>query len=238
MPRQPLAWIEVQAYGFRAFLDAADMYSKRGNIAQSERLVSRATALRLQVNEQFWLPEEHCFAIALDAAKSPITMLSSNAGHALWAGIVDATREELLIKRLMEPDMMTPYGLRTLSSRSPFYAPFTYHRGNVWPFDNSVFAMGLHERGYESEVRQIIDGVSAAISILGCPIELYVVLEPTIFVENPLPARDVLVLPRPAQENRNQGWTAAALLYFAAVLARMTGTELVDGASTDHDNAG
>jgi hypothetical protein len=34
------------------------------------------------------------------------------------------------------------------------------------------------------------------------------------------------VLPRPIPKNQNQGWTAAALLYFAAALAKMSGTEL------------
>jgi glycogen debranching enzyme len=43
-----------------------------------------------------------------------------------------------LIGRLRRRDLMTTYGLRTLSAQSPFYAPFTHHRGNVWPFDNAV----------------------------------------------------------------------------------------------------
>jgi glycogen debranching enzyme len=53
--------------------------------------------------------------------------------------------------------MLTRYGLRALSSKSPFYAPFTYHCGNVWPFDNAVFAMGLLERGYQAQTRKVID---------------------------------------------------------------------------------
>ena len=56
------------------------------------------------------------------------------------------------------------------------------------------------------------------------PIELYVVLERQIFLDPPLPTADVLVLPRPIPKNQNQGWTAAALLYFAAELAGVTGT--------------
>jgi glycogen debranching enzyme len=235
VPPHPLAWIDIQAYGYRAFLDAAELYSERGNIERAEHLASSATTLRRQVNEQFWLQKERCFALALDARKLPITMVSSNAAHALWAGIVEQPREELLVNRLMEPDMMTRYGLRTLSSKSPFYAPFTYHRGNVWPFDNAVFAMGLLERGYQAQTRKVIDSICDAISVLRSPVELYVVLDPEIFVESLLPTvellptRQILVLRRPSQENQNQGWTAAALLYFASALARITETELHDG---------
>ena len=226
VPPHPLAWIEVQAYAFRAFHDAADLYEERSDIGKAEYLRSRAATLRDQVQDLFWLPKEDCFALALDARKSPITMVTSNAGHALWAGIVDLSHQERLVNRLLKNDIMTRYGLRTLASSSPFYAPFTYHRGNIWPFDNAVFVRGLLEYGYRDQARRVIEGVCQAIAKIKSPIELYVVLEQAIFIEPPLPAEDVLVLPRPIPKNQNQGWTAAALLYFAAALASMTGTEL------------
>ena len=224
VPPHPLAWIEVQAYAFRAFRDAACLYEKKGDVGKAEFLRSRAVTLRDQVNDLFWLPEEDCFAIALDARKSPITMVSSNAGHALWAGIVDPSRQESLVNRLLKNDIMTGYGLRTLSSNSPFYAPFAYHRGNIWPFDNAVFVKGLLEHRYQEQARSVIEGVCRAVDKIRYPIELYVVLEREIFIEPPLPTADVLVLPRPIPKNQNQGWTAAALLYLAAELAGMTGT--------------
>jgi glycogen debranching enzyme len=224
VPTHPLAWIEVQAYAFRAFHDAAKVYKDKGDVGKAERLCSRAGTLRDRVKDLFWLPKEDCFAIALDARKSPITMVSSNAGHALWAGIVDPSHQEPLVNRLLKNDIMTRYGLRTLSSNSPFYAPFAYHRGNIWPFDNAVFVKGLLEHGYGEQARWVIEGVCQAIDKIRYPIELYVVLERQIFLDPPLPTADVLVLPRPIPKNQNQGWTAAALLYFAAELAGMTGT--------------
>jgi glycogen debranching enzyme len=226
VPPHPLAWLEIQAYAFRAFHDAADLYAEKGDAGKAERLRSRAATLRDQVNDLFWLPKEDCFAIALDARKSPITMITSNAGHALWSGIVDLPHQERLVNRLLQDDMMTRYGLRTLSSKSPFYAPFAYHRGNIWPFDNAVLVSGLLKHGYRPQARWVIEGVCQAIAKIQRAIELYVVLEHEIFIEPPLPTEDVLALPRPIPKNQNQGWTAAALLYFAAALAEMTGTEL------------
>jgi glycogen debranching enzyme len=226
VPRHPLAWIEIQAYAFRAFHDAADVYEEKGDVGKAEHLRSRAAALRDQVNDRFWLREEDCFAVALDARKSPITMVTSNPGHALWAGMVDPPRLEQMVNRLLQNDLMTRYGLRTLSSKSPFYAPFAYHRGNIWPFDNAVFVSGLLKYQYRDQARLVIESVCRAIAKIQCPIELYIVLEQEIFVEPPRPKTDVLVLPRPIPKNQNQGWTAAALLYFAAALTSMTGTEL------------
>jgi glycogen debranching enzyme len=226
IPPHPLAWIEIQAYAFRAFCDAAYLYAEKGDVDKAEQLRSRAATLRDRVNDLFWLPEEDCFAIALDARKSPITMVASNGGHALWAGIVDLPHQKRLVNRLFQDDMMTRYGLRTLSSRSPFYAPFAYHRGNIWPFDNAVFVSGLRKHEYRPQAHRVMEGVCQAIAKIQRTIELYIVLEHRIFIEPPLPAEDVLVLPRPIPKNQNQGWTAAALLYFAAALAKMSGTEL------------
>lgn len=171
------------------------------------------------------MPEEDCFAIALsaernaDGTKKKVRMVSSNAGHALWAGIVAHVKERPLVERLMKPDMASQYGLRTVSSKSPAYAPFTYHRGCIWPFDNAVFVMGLLKHGYKEEALDIVNGVCSALSLIGSPIELYLVLDADIFLHPQLASPQGLALRRADQENRNQGWTAAALLYFASILA-------------------
>jgi glycogen debranching enzyme len=121
----------------------------------------------------------------------------------------------------LRPDMLTAYGLRTLSSASPAFCPFAYHRGNTWPFDNAVFVMGLLRRRDSAEARRVIEGVAAAVSSIGSPIELYVVLDQPLFVKPTVEVEHVLLMRRQNQENRVQSWTAAALAYMAAMLARM-----------------
>ncbi len=225
VPPHPIAWIEVQAYAFRAFQDAATLLSNRGDRARAEYLAERAAALRRKVNDLFWLESEKCLAIALDGVKRPVAMISSNAAHALWAGIVEPSYAEPLVRRLMRPDMMTPYGLRTLSASSPYYAPFAYHRGSIWPFDNAVFAAGLLELGYEAEARAVIEAVGVALLNIGSAIELYAVLDPELFVTRSVET-PTLTYRRLVPENISQGWTAAALLYFGAALAKITGKRL------------
>jgi glycogen debranching enzyme len=171
------------------------------------------------VNAAFWMDGEDCYAIGLDGAKRVIPMVSSDAGHALWARLPDPAHEPALARRLLRPDMTTTYGLRTLSSASPAFCPFAYHRGNTWPFDNAVFVMGLLRLGQRAEARRIIEGVAAALLQIGAPIELYVVLDRPLFVQPEVAAEHVLLMRREHQENRLQSWTAAALAYMAAVLA-------------------
>jgi hypothetical protein len=228
VPPGPLAWIEVQAYAFRALRDAADLFRGRGDRDRGQKLDDTATALRRRVFESFWLDDEDCFALALDGRKRPVPMITSNAAHALWAGLVDGDRAERLVRRLLRADVMTQYGLRTLSSNSPFFAPFTYHRGNVWPFDNAVFAIGLERMRRSEDARRVAESVCSAISRLQSAIELYVVLGGDLLVEPRLGTRAALAVRRRPPENQTQAFTAAALLYLGALLARARGVQLPD----------
>jgi len=142
IPPHPVAWLSVQAYAFRAWQEAAAFYDHLGEQVVAGDLRTKAAGLATRVAQNFWIAGEDCPVIALDALKRPIAMISSDAGHALWSGIVARDRVPALIQRLMRPDLLSAYGVRTLSAASPFFAPFSYHRGNIWPFDNAVLVRG------------------------------------------------------------------------------------------------
>ena len=218
VPRPPVAWLSVQAYAYRALLDAGALRRAQGDAGAAAALQARADDLRDRVERAFWMEGEDCYAVALDGRKVPVPMVSSDAGHALWAGLPNRPRAERLVRRLLQPDMATPYGVRSLSSRSPFYAPFAYHRGAVWPFDNAVLAIGLRRYGYAAEALRVTRNVAEALMRFGSPVELYVVLDGALAA---LPAGDagpLLFARRSPPENPVQGWTAAALAFMAAVM--------------------
>jgi glycogen debranching enzyme len=78
---------------------------------------------------------------------------------------------------LCEPDVLTDYGLRTLSSEHPQFAPDAYHRGAVWPFDSWLGWGGLRAAGREAEAERLRRGVLAALDRLGDAPELYAVTD-------------------------------------------------------------
>jgi glycogen debranching enzyme len=43
----------------------------------------------------------------------------------------------------MQPDMHSGWGWRTLSKDEKVFNPLSYHRGSVWPHDNSLIAHGM-----------------------------------------------------------------------------------------------
>lgn len=212
VPPQPLAWIEVQAYGHAVL--AGSFAAGPG----ARRDQARADRLAELVDQRFWLGDEVGYAMAVDGDKQPVRMVASNSGHALWAGVVRPERVEPIVRRLTRADLLSAHGLRTLSRESPYHAPFAYHRGSVWPFDNAVFALGLVRHGRTDLAAEVARGVATALITAGTPVECYAVLEPDDLME-PLAERSLLCWHRFPVQNRVQAMTAAALVVFGALLA-------------------
>src|SRR3990170_1941726 len=90
------------------------------------------------------------------AAKDGLAQLSAELG--------DGAPEHatLLVERLLEPDMFTGWGIRTLSSSYPTYSPMSYHNGSVWPHDNALIAAGMAAYGHREAAARVITAVLEA----------------------------------------------------------------------------
>ena len=159
LAKLPAALVEVQAYVYAAKMGLADLYEIDGHPEHAARLRGEARTLADRFERDFWMEDERCYAQALDGDKKPVRAVTSNAGHALWCGIASPAHAEQLAGRLMEPDMFTGWGIRTLSSRYPTFNPMSYHNGSVWPHDNSLIALGLGRYGFREESAAIIEGL-------------------------------------------------------------------------------
>ena len=89
-------------------------------------------------------------------------MLSSNAGHALFAGIASPERAARLARLLTEKRFFSGWGIRTIAQGEARYNPMSYHNGSVWPHDNALIAMGFARYGHKAEVLKIFQGLVEA----------------------------------------------------------------------------
>ncbi|HZU06850.1 MAG TPA: glycogen debranching N-terminal domain-containing protein [Chloroflexota bacterium] len=151
----PIALCEVQGYVYDAKCRAAELFEYWGEPQRAARLRAEAEALRAQFERDFWLEEEGYYALALDAAKRPVAAVGSNAGQALWSGIVAPERAARVVQRLLSPELCCGWGIRTLSSREPTFNPMSYHNGSVWPHDNALIVAGLRRYGYVREALEV-----------------------------------------------------------------------------------
>jgi len=142
----PIALAEVQGYKYAALLGAAEVADALG-WPEASKLRELAQRLRNRFDTDFWLDAERFYALALDGDDAPCRVISSNPGHCLWTGIALDKRAAAVSDRLMEPEMFSGWGLRTLSAGERRYNPMSYHNGSVWPHDTAIAAAGLRRYG-------------------------------------------------------------------------------------------
>jgi glycogen debranching enzyme len=114
-------------------------------------------------------------AIAVEPDGAIVPGAGSQLGWLLWAGALDGTAREAAADRLCAPDVLTAFGLRTLSSDSPVFGAAHYHRGSIWPFDSWIGWGGLRAARRSEEAERVRAGVLSALEQLGRAPELYAV---------------------------------------------------------------
>lgn len=151
----PVAACEVQGYYHIGLQLMSAVAAGLGERATALDLWKEAAALKERFNRDFWLDDEGCVALGLDADGAPIRSITSNAGQCLATGIVSDEHAGRLVRRLFDPDMFSGWGIRTLSSRNPAYNPLSYHLGSVWPVENGTIVFGLRRYGFRDRTQQL-----------------------------------------------------------------------------------
>ena len=159
----PIALCEVQAYAYEAALNGAALLDAFGRPG-GEKWRSWAAAMKERFRAAFWCEDAQGRypALALDAQKRPVDGVSSNIGHLLGTGILDADEQRVVVDRLLDPTMFSGYGIRTLSTTNGAYWPLRYHAGSVWSHDTGIVIDGMLRDGFTEEAAQVAEGLLAA----------------------------------------------------------------------------
>ena len=158
----PIALCEVQAYVFEAKMLAARMEEALGDPSLAGELRAAAERLRERFESAFWCGDIGTYALALDAAKRPCRVRSSNAGHCLFSGIVTEPRAAEVAAVLAGEAFCSGWGIRTIPTGEARYNPMSYHNGSIWPHDNALVASGLARYGHKRAVARVFDDLFAA----------------------------------------------------------------------------
>ena len=73
----------------------------------------------------------------------------------LFTGIIEDNKVDFVVKKLFQPDLWTPFGIRTHSTKEPDFNSKSYHLGSIWPHDNWIIAQGLQKLGFKEEYQKI-----------------------------------------------------------------------------------
>lgn len=156
-----IAAIEVQGYAYDSLIKAADIYRQQFQEPQkADMLEARARLLKHNFLTKFFVTDERGTYAAMgrdyDELGSPrnLEVRHVNMGLLLESGILDgnepevAAKREAIIKTLFSPEMLTKYGIRSLSKLETAYQPGGDHTGSIWGHINELVARGLLKHGY------------------------------------------------------------------------------------------
>lgn len=158
----PIALVEVQGYCYEAQYRMAQLLRTFGNAERADKLRKSSAELAKKIEKSFWLPGENFYAMGLDSQKRPLEVVSSNAGHLLFTRAISRDRARNVVQRFMRDDMQSGWGWRTLAASERVFNPLSYHRGSVWPHDNSLIAHGMALYGFRNEVKEIFTSLYQA----------------------------------------------------------------------------
>ncbi|HEX2856185.1 MAG TPA: glycogen debranching N-terminal domain-containing protein [Propionibacteriaceae bacterium] len=207
----PIALVEVQGYAYAAAMAAARLLERFDSADDAGFWRSWAARLSQRFRERFWVSDElgPYPALALDVQKRPVDGVSSNIGHLLGTGILDADEARAVVRRLMHPSLASGYGVRTLSTTNAGYWPLGYHVGSVWTHDTAVIIDGMLREGFREEAGVLAAQVLRAAEGFGFRMPELFGGEPAdrIFPPQPYPAAC-----------RPQAWAAASAVVVARAL--------------------
>lgn len=161
----PLASVEVQGYLYDALRRAAALIREvADDDERADRYEERASAFRDRFEAAFWLDDRSFYAAARTTDGRRVDSITSNVGQCLWSGIVDESRADDVVERLLADDVFSGWAIRTTSARDGGYNPVSYHAGSVWPHDTSLVTLGLSQYGRHDGAERVATGLLDASS--------------------------------------------------------------------------
>lgn len=155
----PIALVEVQGYVYHAWCELAHFFRVTGDPKRADALDKKAANLKERWNHTYWMPRKKFYALAIERNRSLAEVVASNPGQAFFTRMIDDDKAQVVADRLMQDDMFSGWGVRTLSADEKAYNPLDYQVGSIWPHDNSLIALGLRRYGFTSQMEQIFTGI-------------------------------------------------------------------------------
>lgn len=157
--RPPIALSEVQGYVYQARRHLGQIAELRGEAEFAQQLQAKNEEFRDRFNRDFWISDLEYCALGLDRNGEPLHVIASNPGHCIGSGILTDDHARKVARRIIEDDMFSGWGIRTLSGNEVAFNPMSYHNGSIWPHDNAIIARGFARIGETALVEKTFSGL-------------------------------------------------------------------------------
>jgi len=174
--------VEIQALWFNALCIMEDLARRFKLPSESAYYQELAQKAKLSFNQMFWNENQNALydvvnGTVKDDSIRPNQILTISLGYA----ILDPSRFKAVLS-LVEKELLTPYGLRTLNQSHPDYVGIyqgnpaqrdsAYHQGTVWPWLLGPYIRALvksegDSRSTRIKIRQTLKPIQEALNIYG-----------------------------------------------------------------------
>ncbi len=151
--------VEIQALWYNALKTMELLANKFGEKSEAEEYFQMAEKARENFAEKFWNLEKNClFDVVSEYGKDDSLRPNQIFAAALDFTMLDNVKNEKIVDTVNR-ELLTPYGLRTLTRNDPRYVGVyagdrgsrdkAYHNGTVWPWLLGAFTTAfLKTKGY------------------------------------------------------------------------------------------
>lgn len=161
--------VEIQALWYNALCVLADLAERFGDTAHQQRCAQLAARAKASFNLVFWNAEAGCLFDVVngtkrDAAIRPNQIFAVSLAHTLLT-----PEHAQQVVAVVEGELLTPFGLRSLAPGDPRYCPRyqgdipsrdgAYHQGTVWawllgPFITAYLKVHQHSEAARQQARE------------------------------------------------------------------------------------
>ena len=174
--------VEIQALWYNALKIMADFAERFGDEEDRSRYESMAEMAKQSFNAVFWNDAEDClFDVVINGMRDPSVRPNQIFAVSLPHSMLSIGQAQKIVEKV-EAELLTPFGLRSLSPKdkdycpvyigSPFERDSAYHQGTVWGWLIGGFVDAyrrVYPNGHQTEkrVEEILSGFKQHLSEAG-----------------------------------------------------------------------
>jgi predicted glycogen debranching enzyme len=174
--------VEIQALWYNALKIMSDFAAHFGDTEDKNRYEAMAAAAKLSFNQVFWNQAEEClFDVVINGTRDASVRPNQIFAVSLPYTMISQERAKKVVEKV-ERELLTPFGLRSLSPKDPQYCPIyigspferdsAYHQGTVWAwliggFVDAVRKVSTNKEEAEAKVREILSPFEEHLSEAG-----------------------------------------------------------------------
>ncbi|MEK6754595.1 MAG: amylo-alpha-1,6-glucosidase, partial [Bacteroidota bacterium] len=152
--------VEINALWYNALRVMEDIQRRRGC---GSREYAELAAKVKGAFMKFWNQKAGCLYDTIDGDPKQSKKIRPNQVFAVAFGLLDANKSRAIMGKVRQ-ELLTPFGLRTLSPRDSDYRAvhddgYSYHQGTVWPWLIGAFVEGSIVAYGKPRTLRILDGV-------------------------------------------------------------------------------